>query len=152
MTTKELTLYAMREQGKKLATDFRARAIEKELDGTTVIANEALVPEWRQGKYETVGAPVQYKGQLYKVWQSHDSTSNPDWNPADAVSLFDIYHTKDPAKAKPYMAPQGTRGVYATGEAMIWTDGAVYISTMDANDKTPENYPQGWEKYEAEEA
>lgn len=139
-------MYAMREQGRLQATQFRSRAIEEELDGTTVIENEFLVPEWRMGKYETVGAPVQYNGQLYKVWQSHDSTNNPDWNPADAVSLFDIYHTTDPAKAKPYMTPQGTRGAYQKNECMIWTDEKVYRSLQDNNDRTPESRAVYWEE------
>lgn len=128
-----------------MALSFREKAVSEDLDGTTVIENEFLVPEWRMGKYETVGAPVQYQGRIYKVWQSHDSTSNPDWNPADAVSLFDIYHTKDPAKAKPYLAPQGTRGVYQKDEVMLWTDGFVYRSLQDNNDRTPEVYAQWWE-------
>ena len=135
----------MRAQGRLQAAQFRTRAIEEGLDGTTVIENEALIPQWRMGKYETVGAPVQYNGQVYKVWQSHDSTNNPDRNPEAAVSLFDIYHTKNPAKAKPYLAPQGTRGVYQTDEVMIWTDGNVYRSLQDNNAYTPKARTQWWE-------
>lgn len=135
----------MREQGRQMALSFRERAVAENLDGTTVIENEFLVPEWRMGKYETVGATVQYQGQIYKVWQSHDSTNNPDWSPDKAVSLFDIYHTKDPAKAKPYLAPQGTRGVYQKDEVMLWTDGLVYRSLQDNNAYTPESYAQWWE-------
>lgn len=91
-----------------------------------------------------LNAQMQYEGQVYKVCQAHDSTENAGWNPRDAVSLFDICHTKDPAKAKPYQAPSGSRGLYQNGECMIWTDGKVYASTMDSNAYTPESYPQGW--------
>ncbi len=144
MTNKEITLYAMREQGKNQATLFRKNCIENEYDGTTVIANEFIIPEWRQGVYNTVGAPVRYGDQIYKVWQAHDSTNNPDWTPDKAVSLFDIYHTKDPAKAKPFVQCEGTRGMYHTDECMIWTDGQVWISTIDNNSYTPETYATGW--------
>ena len=148
MTSKEITLYAMREQGKNQAAIFRAEVIEKDLDGTAVIAKEFIIPEWREGKYEKVGAPVKHLGQVYKVWQAHDSTGNPDWSPDKAVSLFDIYHTKDPGKAKPYMPPQGSRGLYDTGECMVWTDGKVYVSTIENNAYTPETYPNGWAEHQ----
>ena len=72
------------------------------------------------------------------------STGKTGWNPRDAVSLFDICHTKDPAKAKPYQAPSGSRGLYQNGECMTWTDGKVYASTMDSNAYTPESYAAGW--------
>ena len=141
---KQTALRAMEAQGAADAQAFRARAIAQSLDGTAIIAEEDKIPTWRQGPYQTVGAPVQYEGQVYQVWQAHDSTGNAGWNPRDAVSLFDICHTKDPAKAKPYQAPSGSRGLYQTGECMVWTDGKVYASTMDSNAYTPESYAAGW--------
>ena len=149
MTSKEIVIAALHTQGKAQAQAFRGKAIAESLDGTAVIANEHLLPEWKQGVYpaEIIGTPLQYEGQAYRVWQAHDSTNNPDWNPRDAVSLFDIYHTKDPEKAKPYMAPQGTRGLYQTGECMVWTDGLVYLSVADNNAYTPEAMPEYWQVY-----
>lgn len=152
MTSKEIVIAALHTQGKAQALAFREKALTETLDGTAVIANEYLLPEWKQGNYtaEMIGMPLSYEGQAYKVWQAHDSTGNPDWNPRDAVSLFDIYHTKDPAKAKPYMAPQGTRGLYQTGECMVWTDELVYLSTVDNNAYTPEAMPEYWQVYTGE--
>lgn len=143
---KQTALRAMETQGAADAQAFRKSVIQDKLDGTAIIEGESKIPAWRQGPYQTVGAPVQYEGQVYKVWQAHDSTGNESWNPRDAVSLFDICHTKDPAKAKPYQAPSGSRGLYQNGECMTWTDGKVYASTMDSNAYTPESYPQGWEE------
>lgn len=143
---KQTALRAMETQGAADAQAFRKSVIQDKLDGTAIIEGESKIPAWRQGPYQTVGAPVQYEGQVYKVWQAHDSTGNESWNPRDAVSLFDICHTKDPAKAKPYQAPSGSRGLYQNGECMIWTDWKVYASTMDSNAYTPESYPQGWEE------
>ena len=141
---KQTALRAMENQGAADAQAFRSRAIAQSLDGTAIIAEEDKIPAWRQGPYQTVGAPVQYEGQVYKVWQAHDSTGNESWNPRDAVSLFDICHTKDPAKAKPYQAPSGSRGLYQKGECMVWTDGKRYVSAIDNNAYTPDSYAQGW--------
>ena len=141
---KQTALRAMETQGAADAQAFRKSVIQDKLDGTAIIEGESKIPAWRQGPYQTVGAPVQYEGQVYKVWQAHDSTGNESWNPRDAVSLFDICHTKDPAKAKPYQAPGGSRGLYQNGECMTWTDGKVYVSGIDNNAYTPESYPQGW--------
>ena len=143
---KQTALRAMEAQGAADAQAFRKSVIEDKLDGTAIIEGEDKIPVWRQGPYQMVGAPVQYEGQVYKVWQAHDSTGNAGWNPRDAVSLFDICHTKDPAKAKPYQAPSGSRGLYQNGECMIWTDGKVYSSTMDNNAYTPESYAKGWKE------
>ncbi len=141
---KQTALRAMEAQGAADAQAFRKSVIQDKLDGTAIIEGEDKIPAWRQGPYQTVGAPVQYEGQVYKVWQAHDSTGNESWNPRDAVSLFDICHTKDPAKAKPYQAPGGSRGLYQKGECMVWTDGKRYVSAIDNNAYTPESYPQGW--------
>lgn len=143
---KQTALRAMETQGAADAQAFRKSVIQDKLDGTAIIEGESKIPAWRQGPYQTVGAPVQYEGQVYKVWQAHDSTGNESWNPRDAVSLFDICHTKDPAKAKPYQAPSGSRGLYQNGECMIWTDGKVYVSGIDNNAYTPESYAAGWKE------
>ena len=143
---KQTALRAMEAQGAADAQAFRKSVIQDKLDGTAIIEGESKIPAWRQGPYQTVGAPVQYEGQVYKVWQAHDSTGNESWNPRDAVSLFDICHTKDPAKAKPYQAPSGSRGLYQNGECMTWTDGKVYVSVIDSNAYTPESYPEGWKE------
>lgn len=143
---KQTALRAMEAQGAADAQAFRKSVIQDKLDGTAIIEGESKIPAWRQGPYQTVGAPVQYEGQVYKVWQAHDSTGNAGWNPRDAFSLFDICHTKDPAKAKPYQAPSGSRGLYQKGECMVWTDGKRYVSAMDNNAYTPESYAQGWKE------
>lgn len=57
-------------------------------------------------------------------------------------------HT-DPAKAKPFIQPQGAHDAYQKGECCLWTDGKVYRSIMEgANAYSPEAYPQGWKVVE----
>lgn len=145
MMDKTAILDALRSAGRNDAQAFRARAINDNLSGTAIIAEEQKVPAWRQGVYSEIGAPVRHKGQVYKLWQAHDSTGHDDWSPDKAVSLWDICHTTDPGKAKTYIPPQGSRGLYQVGECMRWTDGQIYRSIIDNNAHTPEAYPQGWE-------
>ena len=71
------------------------------MSGTEIINQEIFVPEWKPANYQTVGAPVRYEGQVYKVLQVHDSTSNPDWTPDTQPALWSICHTTDQTKAKP---------------------------------------------------
>ena len=147
MDNREIIMTAMRNQGAADAQRLRERAVAGTADGTEVIANEACVPTWTMKDYSAVpvGSPYQYEGQLYKLWQQHDATGQVDWSPDKAVSLWDIYHTTDPAKAKPYVAPQGTRGMYQIGD--VCTEGGIiYRSTIDNNVWQPSAYPQGWKE------
>ena len=154
MTDMELVVQTLSELGRLKAENIRTKTVNKEIDDTELIDNEDFIPNWKQMNYSNVavGTPVRdphdETGQVYKLWQQHDATNQPDWHPAAAVSLWDIAHTKNPEKAKPYVAPQGTRGLYQKGEVMIWTDGKVWRSTADNNAYTPESYAQYWEVVE----
>lgn len=147
MTHKELVLDTIKRLGRAEAISLRAKAVAGEADGTQLIADEAYVPEWTQRDYSAVpiGAPYQCEGQVYTLTQQHDATQQPDWKPGVAYSLWDLKHTKDPAAAKPYVAPQGAWGLYDTDDCMIWTDGHIWRSRIENNSWTPESYPQGWE-------
>lgn len=147
MNNKDFIMAAMHTAGVADASAIAAKSISGEADGTALIAAEDQIPTWRQRDYTDVpiGTPYKYADQVYKLWQSHDATNQPDWTPDRAVSLWDICHTTDPSKAKPYVAPQGTRGMYQTGE--VCTEGGIiYRSTMDNNVWQPSTYPQGWKE------
>lgn len=150
MTSKEFVAEALRDIGKQKALNLRAKVVANEVDDTSLIEQEELVPNWKAIDYSNfeIGTPVRDPsdgtGQVYKLLQKHDATGHDDWNPAAAVSLWDIAHTKDPAKAKPYVEPQGTRGMYMKDEVMIWTDEKVYKSTIDNNVYTPEVRGSYW--------
>ena len=136
----------LRERGKADAAALAAKAVEGSADGTVLIDQEDTIPTWRQRDYSQVpvGTPYKWQGQVYKLWQQHDATQQPTWSPDQAVSLWDVCHTTDPAKAKPYQAPQGSRGLYNNGEVCL-VDGHVWRSIQDNNAWTPSGYPQGWE-------
>ena len=119
------------------------------MSGTEIIDQEIFIPEWKPADYQTVGAPVRYAGQVYKVLQAHDSTSNPDWTPAATPALWSVCHTTDPAKAKPWLEPQGTSGMYYKDECYRADDGMVYRQIYDGdNVYNAEAMPDRWETVE----
>ena len=138
---KNLILSVMRENGREDALDLRNRA--PSMDGTAIIAEEHKIPVWSADKdYSgwTAGAPVRYDGQVYALLQPHNAAFYPGSNPANSPALWSIRHTKDPAKAKPWMAPAGTSGLYMADECCLW-DGAVYRCVRDDNPYSPGDYP-----------
>lgn len=143
----------LRKRGASDAADLAARAVSGAADGTALIAGEEQIPTWRQRDYSSVpvGTPYKWQGQVYKLWQQHDATNQPDWSPDKAVSLWDICHTSNPAAAKDYQAPQGSRGLYQTGECCLY-GGHVWQSKIDNNSWAPDAYPAGWEDLGAAEA
>ena len=143
----------LRQRGAADAAALAAKAVSGEAGGTALIAAEEQIPTWRQRDYSSVpvGTPYKWQGQVYKLWQQHDATAQPDWTPDQAVSLWDICHTTDPAAAKEYQAPQGSRGLYQTGECCLY-GGRVWKSKIDNNAWTPDAYPAGWEDLGAPEA
>ena len=119
------------------------------MSGTEIIDQELFVPEWKPANYQTVGAPVKFDGQVYKVLQVHDSTSNPDWTPDTQPALWSVCHTTDPAKAKPWLEPQGTSGMYYKGEYYRADDGIVYRQIYDGgNVYDAAATPDRWETVE----
>lgn len=145
MDNKDFIMTAMHTAGAADASAIAAKSVSGEADGTALIAAEEQIPTWRQRDYTDVpiGTPYKYADQVYKLWQAHDATNQPDWTPDKAVSLWDICHTTDPTKAKPYVAPQGTRGMYQIDD--VCTEGGkLYRSTMENNVWEPSAYPQGW--------
>lgn len=143
----------LRKRGASDAAALAARAVSGDADSTALIAGEEQIPTWRQRDYSSVpvGTPYKWQGQVYKLWQQHDATNQPDWSPDKAVSLWDICHTSNPAAAKDYQAPQGSRGLYQTGECCLY-GGHVWQSKIDNNSWAPDAYPAGWEDLGAAEA
>ena len=136
----------LRKRGAADAAALAAKAVAGDVNGTALISAEDKIPTWRQRDYTSVpvGTPYKWQGQVYKLWQQHDATNQPDWSPDKAVSLWDICHTSDQAAAKDYQAPQGSRGLYQAGEVCLY-GGHMWRSKIDNNSWTPDAYPTGWE-------
>lgn len=154
MNSQDMILEVMRAQGRADALDLRGRA--GSMDGTAIIAEEVKAPAFDPAKDYTgwpIGAPVtdEIDGELqvFTLLQPHNAAHYPGVRPNNNRALWSITHTKDPAKAKAWLAPSGTSGLYMSGE--VCTDpqaedpAAVWRSTADNNAYSPSAYPANWE-------
>ena len=147
MEAKEYVLEKMQDIGLQVAEAFQAKA--PELDGTAIIDREEDIPDFDPDKHQylnwEVGNCVRDDGQVWQLLQPYDSTVYKD-HPNDMRAQWSLMHTKDPAKAKPYVAPLGTSGMYMKDECCM-EGGKIYRSTIDNNVWEPSAYPAGWEEY-----
>lgn len=137
MNSKERVLKRERERGRAAALSLAAKA--SEMDGTQLIAEEDNIPLWSENAVYTskhIGYPVQDGGQIFTILQPHTPAHNPGVRPADLPAIYSIKHTKDVNKAKPYLAPNGTSGLYFMGEYCT-RNGKTWKSLLDNNAWTP---------------
>lgn len=103
----------------------------------------AVYPTWREGVAYVTGERVRYNEILYKVLQDH--TSQIDWTPESAPSLFAKVLISDPETIPEWTQPDSTNP-YQTGDK-VTHNGATWISTIDNNVWEPGVY--GWTKVES---
>ena len=104
----------------------------------------ALYPEWKEKDDFKMGELISHEDNLYEVLQAH--TRQSDWTPDISTSLFT---SKMPSGVIPeWTQPTGAHDAYNIGDRMIYTDGLIYESTIDANTYSPTDYPQGWKLVE----
>ena len=139
--TKAEILALMKEKGKADALDLRSRA--KDLDGTAIIAEESKIPLFDPEKdYSSwaVGSPVweevDGERQVFGLIQPHNASHYPGSTPSNTRALWSLKHTKDAAKAKPWVAPLGTSGMYMTDEVCKYSD-KLWKSKRDNNPYEP---------------
>lgn len=151
-SSQEMILEMMRARGRADALDLRARSAD--MDGTALIAEEDKVPAFDPQKDYSGwprGAPVQDEGQVWTLLQPYNA-AHYEGRPSGLRALWGLAHTKDPERAKPYVAPLGTSGVYMTGECCTDPDAedpaAVYRSKVDNNAFPPSAYPANWDRVE----
>ena len=98
----------------------------------------AIYPEWREGVTYTTGQRVRHDGTLYKVLQDH--TSQADWTPEAAPSLFAKVLIPDPETIPEWQQPDSTNP-YMQGDK-VTHNGKTWISDIDGNVWEPGVY--GW--------
>ena len=137
-----------KERGRTDALSLRSRA--KDMDGTAVISEERKAPVFDPQKdYSSweIGSPVRElvdgEYQVFKLLQPYNA-ANYEGTPSTLPAIWSICHTTDPMLAKPYLAPNGTSGMYMTGDCCT-ENGTVYKSIIDNNVWAPSSYPTGWE-------
>ena len=126
------------------AIELRA-LIEKAMTETAslteaeAVAATCLYPKWSgNGVAYVKGQRVQDDGVLYTVLQAH--TSQPDWKPADAPSLFAKVLIPDPTVIPEWEQPESTNP-YAKGDK-VTHNGKTWASDIDGNVWEPGVY--GW--------
>ena len=126
------------------ARELRA-LIEKAMTETAslteaeAVAATCLYPKWNgNGVAYAKGQRVQDDGTLYTVLQAH--TSQPDWKPADAPSLFAKVLIPDPTVIPEWEQPESTNP-YAKGDKVAH-NGKTWVSDIDGNVWEPGVY--GW--------
>ena len=89
----------------------------------------ALYPAWRSGVRYAAGQRVLYRGVLYKVLQDH--TSQDDWTPDAASSLFAQVLNPDADIISEWVQPESTNP-YAKGDK-VTHNGKTWVSDYDNN-------------------
>ena len=116
------------------------------LDDETAEQNPNVFPKWETEVEYKTDYKIRYNDVVYKVLQDH--TSQADWTPDTAVSLYVRVHQQDPEDEWPeWVQPTGSHDAYNTGDKVTY-EGEHYISLIDNNVWSPADYPQGWEKKE----
>lgn len=125
------------------------------------LADEAAIEvayvydEWEVGKsYTTKSGYIRYgvngvgDPQLYKVAQDH--TSQADWTPDKTPALYTAIGLDDSGHPV-WSKPTGAHDAYNKGDIVNY-NGALYMSKMDGNVYSPDEYPDSWEIYKEEDA
>ena len=108
------------------------------LNDETASGVPELFPFWRPGEEYIAGRRVQFEGVLYKVLQAH--TSQEDWTPPAAPSLFARVLIPDPEVIPEWVQPDSTNP-YMAGDRVTY-NGKTWESNIDNNVWEPGVY--GW--------
>lgn len=81
--------------------------------------------------------------QLYLCLQAH--TSQADWTPDSAVSLFKAVGITEEGYPE-WTQPVGASDAYMKDDIVSF-EGTLYISLIDNNVWSPTAYPAGWKEY-----
>ena len=132
------------EQFRKAVQLFAARLTDEQaMEIATIYDPWAVGKSYSVGEFVTYGENSVGDPQLYKVVQAH--TSQADWTPDTAVSLFTAIGLDE--KGYPvWSQPTGAHDAYNTGDIVDY-NGTLYQSRIDGNTYSPEAYPAGWAVY-----
>lgn len=139
-----------RSLGRADALALRAEAVN--LTGTEIIDREHCAPVYDPTKDYSdwpVGAPVTDEGQVWILIQPYNA-ANYSGRPSTLRALWGLAHTIDPKRAKAWVDPYGTSGMYMLGECYKDENGVVYRALADNLVHTAAAYPAGWEEVSVE--
>lgn len=122
----------------KALVDLRESATDEQ-----AMKAQVLYPKWKEGVGYKVGDRVTYNGVLYKVLTGH--TSQADWTPDAAPSLFAKVLIVDPSVIPEWEQPESTNP-YMKGDK-VTHNGSTWVSLVDNNVWEPSDaLPTLWQK------
>lgn len=128
----------MRPQDKARALRPLIEAAAASLPDEAALQGVELFPAWREAAAYTAGQRVRHDGILYACLQAH--TSQADWTPDTAVSLWARVLIPDPGEIPEWVQPESTNP-YHKGDR-VRHNGSVWTSDIDGNVWEPGVY--GW--------
>lgn len=128
----------MRPQEKARALRPLIEAAAASLPDEAALKGVELFPAWREATAYTAGQRVRHGGILYDCLQAH--TSQADWTPDTAVSLWARVLIPDPGEIPEWVQPDSTNP-YHKGDR-VRHNGSVWTSDIDGNVWEPGVY--GW--------
>lgn len=122
-----------------------APAMAPSMTDEQALAVSDFFPEYAAGVDYEQGDVLRHDGRLFRVAQSH--TSQEQWVPGETgtESLYtEIEVAGDGVDV--WQQPTGAHDAYGVGDRVHYPDedGPVYVSAIDGNTWSPEEYPQGW--------
>ena len=111
-----------------------------QLDDAAALGAMAIYPAWEIGTAYATNDRRRYGVNLYRCVQAH--TSQADWTP-DAVPALWVKVSVE--EWPEWVQPTGAHDAYNTGDKVTY-NGKRYISLIDANVYSPDDYPAGWEE------
>ena len=110
-----------------------------QLDDAAALAAFMLYSAWTAGTAYTVDSRVRHGENLYRCIQAH--TSQSDWTPNSTPALWVKVSVEEWPE---WVQPTGAHDAYAKGDKVTYK-GKRYISLIDGNTYSPDDYPAGWE-------
>ena len=135
---------------RELAVEQLRKAIQlliNTLDEDTALEVATVYPAWKVNTYYAKGQIISYgtnsvgDPQLYKVITGH--TSQADWTPDTAASLFSAFGLDDDGYVI-WAQPSGAHDAYKKDDIVNYK-GTLYESLIDGNVWSPDVYAAGWE-------
>lgn len=109
------------------------------LDDSEAVKSPMLFKKWEINQSYTIGKRLCYENKMYKVLQDH--TSQSDWTPDIASSLYSQILIPDPTVIPEWVQPSSTNP-YMVGNK-VKHNGNIWASIIDNNVWEPGVY--GWE-------
>ena len=109
-----------------------------QLDDAAALDAMAIYPAWEIGAAYAVNDRRRYGACLYKCVQAH--TSQADWAPDATPALWVKVSVEEWPE---WVQPTGANDAYNTGDKVTY-NGKRYVSLIDANVYSPDDYPAGW--------